>query len=585
MGTIFEMDIPNGFKRTFLDPKQGEGESPIYALDYPNGFVNYPNIENAFLPNAARGDIAMRGVSGWEPLPPGPLGQVLTSQGPGADLIYSATAVAKELAPTYVVGSADAGDSISNCDFLHQNGVTDGLLAAITAANATGGVVYLRRGLYQTPAQLTLSGIVDIVGEGQSSIIEFTGERTVNAFVISANECSLRNLKIILPDSDGGGTAFAALEINGDDFELSYVTVSLGVATSWNEGLIWVKGNECTFDHLRVNPIFNLAIYAIKVGDAGVATPENCKIIESDIRTSYNLGPILVETATDILISDSTLINITVPGRSLHLQADDAIDGVLIQGCRMFGAVVCYSATTFKTIKIDACKIVSEDDGAVIFFNGGADFEDVLVSNNTLQSDGGAAAVYQVVRLERVLDSTVHNNKIYMPEATTSKAGIQVLATSGAARILNNKIISRTTGNSHIGIYVLNDFTKVLGNYLLMLEDNLAIWSEGTHHTLNDNTIVNLAIGASQRGIYVINAAFIDISDNDMLINGGVAIQVADPATKVSMGDNVLQIGAPVTGILTGAAVTGTCTGNSIDPTGVPLNLGAGVINANNHIV
>jgi hypothetical protein len=48
MPTIYELDFPNGFKQVDnLDPKQGEGESPIYQISYPNGVVNSLDINNA----------------------------------------------------------------------------------------------------------------------------------------------------------------------------------------------------------------------------------------------------------------------------------------------------------------------------------------------------------------------------------------------------------------------------------------------------------------------------------------------------------------------------------------------------------
>jgi hypothetical protein len=78
----------------------------------------------------------------------------------------------------FVVGSKDVGDDATKCHFLHENGVTDGIRAAITAAtSAGGGKIYIRSGSYDleftsAPADfIYLPPNVTIAGSGVGSTI------------------------------------------------------------------------------------------------------------------------------------------------------------------------------------------------------------------------------------------------------------------------------------------------------------------------------------------------------------------------------------------------------------------------------
>jgi len=152
----------------------------VYKYDDPPGAWSvFFNLQDGFFATATRGDILRRGAVGWEAYSPGALGDVLTSQGALSDPVWQApTSGGKNLAPTLVVGNAQNGDTLSDCDYLHDNGTgvppyNDGLQEAINNLPALGGVIYVRPGVYdlQTVGGYVIPEGCSIIGEGEGVTI------------------------------------------------------------------------------------------------------------------------------------------------------------------------------------------------------------------------------------------------------------------------------------------------------------------------------------------------------------------------------------------------------------------------------
>lgn len=71
----------------------------------------------------------------------------------------------------YVIGSADEGDTLQDCDYLHENGVTDAFEQAITAAGGRPARFIIRSGTYTRTDETAFPAGSVVEGEGRYNTI------------------------------------------------------------------------------------------------------------------------------------------------------------------------------------------------------------------------------------------------------------------------------------------------------------------------------------------------------------------------------------------------------------------------------
>ncbi len=167
------------------------------------------------------------------------------------------------MAPTFVVGSLDAGDDlndVSDPSFLHENGVTDGLANAIQAMfDAGDGAVYIRRGSYETtsatesPGGFAIPAGCTVEGEGLDTVIVGNyAAITGPLFTLGANS-SLKNMSIDPVDAPSDPLAINVIAAYGDDCLVENVDLTQAVAIGQYVNMVEMTGNRAMLKNVQVS--------------------------------------------------------------------------------------------------------------------------------------------------------------------------------------------------------------------------------------------------------------------------------------------------------------------------------------------
>lgn len=126
---------------------------------------------------STHGDILFRGATIWTRLPAGTSGQVLTTQGPGADPVWATPAAggAGARTATVIVAAPDSKQSSKDgADFVVPTGAQnaqDVINQAIAALPAVGGTVILMEGTYVVNGTINIPSNVTLKGQGAGTVI------------------------------------------------------------------------------------------------------------------------------------------------------------------------------------------------------------------------------------------------------------------------------------------------------------------------------------------------------------------------------------------------------------------------------
>lgn len=154
-------------------------------------------------------------------------------------------------AATYIVGSAAAGDTAPDVDFL-DTGDGQAIVDALTAAAANAGRVYIKAGVYDfatgsAGSSLPIASLAGclIDGEGNSTDIRLD---SINRQLISnASGTTIRNLQITAPAPSPGATGTCILSLG---FGSVQDCTFNGAGTNVNESIVHVI--ELAFGQVRV---------------------------------------------------------------------------------------------------------------------------------------------------------------------------------------------------------------------------------------------------------------------------------------------------------------------------------------------
>ena len=230
-------------------------------------------------------------------------------------------------APTFVVASADSNDTYKDASaiaYLHENGVNDGLAAAIAAAIAAGGGrVYVRRGTYNTTAGFALSvSNIEIIGEGADTHIVFTSANMINTpFSLTGANCSLRHLTMTVPAAPTAITE--GLLVTATDCILEDVTVIHAGAAGTLADVVRIS-SAATYCKAKDMIIQSATVKGMEFSSQG-GTLENCQmIIDGDITTGtefLELGAV-----------SGKISNVSVTDTANHTAAGTLTAVVLVDG-------------------------------------------------------------------------------------------------------------------------------------------------------------------------------------------------------------------------------------------------------------
>lgn len=587
-----------------LDPaKKRQGALPEYLI---------PPYEGA-----VQGSVLYRDTSQWKKLAPGNQGEFLQTQGANANPQWAVAGGGggKELAPVVVIGSANSAptaDTISDCDFLHDNTnlpASDAFAQAIAFLNGFGGgTIYVRRGYYQlpnnaAPASYILNNI-QIIGEGNTlngTVISKTNNShgATPFFQLSGSGSGLQNLYMIIPNTTPFPYATGAIWISGDESYIENVTVIPGVDADYQWGATYITGVNTRLEKLSVVGFGATKLWSscialdnadgvaiidcqllndygsvgcIDIGGNSTYTgSKNVQIKDSLLLQNDSGGLAIDGTSTGVYsMEDLQIIGNVIQGgiRLTPLNADGLINSMIEQnristttsrdGIELYNQGISYCSFSRNIIN-------ASGEGIVLEGQTGPCAENEICGNRINTSANGIRARTQKqlkISQNIVVSSGLNATGIYVYE-TPEDINIE----GNIVRMLN------TGGNAQGGGIRVEDDAKDIvcsKNNVYTIQNNPAAgirFANGvTYGSINGNKVTAIGTGGSVYGIFVQNNC-----------------------NKVTCTGNTLQMSAANggTGIFIdggGAAVNGTCVGNSINSGGLitPTNLGAGIQAANN---
>lgn len=540
-----------------------------------------------------------------------------------ASMMILAGGTGKQVAPTVVLGSKDAGDTLDDCDYLHENAVTDGITQAINAAKAaSGGMLYIRRGTYQVPAAqdvYSLFGQVTIMGEGaHRTIIQFQNTSTTfNTYinVMNAYDVTIKDLTLQIPNADISANIDSVIYLNGyfRDILIENVKVKYGgTSTKLGKGVILVDNgsggttgapsavlNSVRINEektaVRVNAFYTVSsgvtlnnCYAYAKADFPAATTvlnapgmSNMLVTGCKFETDHSVdGPAVYMVSCDNIMFHHN----EVYGGYVELDSvvNSIIDGNKIDPHLLGAGTYGLSLTSMIMVKIKNNEIYGEDYG--IYCTGSYD---VYISQNSVSA--GTNAISRGIILNDTYDSKVTDNEVMMDvSGNFAHVGIEIID-GYRVRVNNNKVEFNAAAVQSYGV--------VLRRVAVLVVDL----------TLNNNEV--LVAGALCSGIYLDNGgtAFIEsiaVNGNSVYVISTTAavqgdasgIRLRNNTLKTSVVGNVIYI--PATNVNTagiyldagGAACTGVAGHNSITNAGgtnipiLPAGAPGTFLYDNNHI-
>ena len=536
-----------------------------------------------------QGDVLYHNGTAWTRLPAGTDGQRLRTQGALANPVWDNLSMAY----SYVVGISpdDAGD----CHFLHVNGVFDGIAAAITAANLTGGVVFIRKGAYQVPAgtTYTINNNVVVIGENVAATsITFT-DNTVGAslFLASGNNIKIKDITIVVPINLVN--AIYAIEMFfGDDSVLENIRFSTPGITGNMPALIYCSTTWHTKIH-RCSGVYSTTLSCPLISSLGAY---NLKITECEgVFTGLTSDiAIQLESSNVVTIRDCTLNFTSVAPISVN---NGVINIVNVAASEHYGIKIIHNfigtvangisflnggTGGFINCHVDDNTIAVRDGGAlnrgILWINGGGASYDCFICRNKITLDSNTVGTlsygiysddfsYYFKVDENIIKSTdrnshgivfygegccVNDNIINLFGVFADQIGIRVAASSidVGFKVNNNRIIA--FGDDAIGISASN-FVK--------------------NATINGNTI-DLALCDGANGIIADTCAITSIVGNSITATGAVGtgnpygINLISCVNVAVCSNAIILANVLSTGIADTIASSGIASGNIVDITG-----------------
>lgn len=198
--------------------------------------------------------------------------------------------------------SRDGGLAQRLCDGSNDN---IQIQSAIDALPTVGGRVVLLEGNYVLAADLTLPDDVTFEGQGDNTILTFSGTAIANAITMDDN-CKVKNMKIVIAAGAGaGGTRPNALYATGKThmvvegvWIVGDTTVTDDGSDSRQNGIYWISPTE--------SKILNCHIDSCDRNGIRITTGNNCLISGNTTNSNTRVG-ISVESSSYCAISHNSV--------------------------------------------------------------------------------------------------------------------------------------------------------------------------------------------------------------------------------------------------------------------------------------
>jgi hypothetical protein len=448
---------------------------------------------------AAQGDVLYHNGTAWTRLPAGTAGYFLKTQGVGANPTWDVAGAggSKQFAPTFVVGSADAGDTADDCTHLHENGVTDGLALAIVDLNTAGkGTLYIKRGTYETDSEFTITAVGRIIGAGEgATTITFTDDSpdtgSFSYIVMSGNDLSLEDMSIRFPPR-------GASTINNGIFASGVQNPKLV-----NVRVLDPSSGNYSFDNgiLRFNSCTGVRLINYK--------------FETTTTTTGSFGQF-------VGCSDVKLINSKMSWPSAGSYTAVLIDGgsnIDIVGCVMGANDNDYSALylngTISNLKIIGnnfkSKLSTQATGTLTLSN-------TIVSNNEIKNSNYFASLINIA----AASSWSFTRCKYIGNI------LEFTGSAGAAGISANNF---TYGE------ITNNTIKLTGGEY---SDGVTVTNSSNYNKINGNNIIITTLGGTAdyaKGVEVADSDFCEVSGNTMILSSATT---TDPGPRQTRQTGIL---------------------------------------------
>jgi len=515
-------------------------------------------------------------------------------------------ASAPELA-TIVVGSVDSGDTVENVSdpaYLHENGVTDGLAAAIAAAGSSD-LIYIRPGDYVTLADLVSSASIIGAGRGVTTIRK-GGTANGRALNMSTSYTRLQNITVETILTPLAGTEI--LLVNG----LGCIIDNVNVVGPNVTGTLTAGVRISSSNPLVRNLTSNLQVTPIEVsGDGGVyesltasgGTPTGTQLITVSGDNNQFKDVEAFATAAGALIA---MVYVTGDGNEFDHLVADASTFANVYGLYLFQAL--------KAIFINST-ISTNDFYALLAINS----TEIIVKDSTITSDGADAVIQiNVSGGNSVENIRFENCKIPAPNGysigvtlaggTDTCKKLKVLQCDLQSSLTNFSAVHfvENGGYNYNALVQDNEITYGLagargvtttGSYRLVVDNNTFLMGAyantyGIYATTgNDQSFVNnkyISSGSTTIGIYTAPALKLDVSGNLFNFSGPTAVAIAYKTFTSALGatieKNILYltgdnaIGITVDSFILAVAITG----NILFMQGASTTASAGIYLQNN---
>lgn len=568
---------------------------------------------------ASQGSILYRGVSKWARLAPGAAGQFLQTQGAGANPQWAAAGggAAKDLAPSIVVGSLQAGDTLADCDYLHDNltlPAGDAITAAVNLALTMGRAkIYVRRGTYNTnlnditgvpPFSFLTNVMIEGEGIGETRINFLNAGTCVNGLIAwgGGSDCGIKNLTIEIQP-------FLTQRQNAFVFNTCYSPIIENVALVVSGTTVFQFGSyfafyDCQYPTFRKN-LTNSQTADWLIGKFVYFGNCNYGTIEDNVILVYNYEAIHCLDCNNLKIINNVtnLAYTTSIARAIFVEVsagDITKIDILIQGNSCIGYIQAYCGSSgtghIKDLRIENNRIESGQIQVSANDNSVNRFVNLSVCKNHIYHSAAVSNANDCLIFISgyPIYSKINENHLYTSSklATASNRGMITLAKLVFFEVCKNLIhstINNANNDSHQHIYVDSDCLDgtIEGNVLkssftgtgsnTFSGIRLATGTQ-SRFNINNNTITNDTPTAY--GIRIVS------NGKNFTICGNVFYFTATPGTieaillvgnggvyptAVSISGNTFNF-VTTNGVClnaTNAASTGVFVGNSALPTGL----------------
>jgi hypothetical protein len=219
-------------------PLPGPAEGAVQELAFNADFLTLLNIASL-----QRGDLIMRGVSGFVRLPPGPSGSFVRSNGPGADLSYGTPSVSSAgltlgtpLTPSGVAADFTGIPSTANLIIVSFAGLsTNGTANVLLQIGTSGGI--------------ETTGYAGTFGDWGSGVVTATDGFTIGG-VLAA---STRNGFVMLVRLTGNMWIAVGTSGHSDTGLLTFIASSKSLAGALDRVRITTRGGTNLIDAGQIN--------------------------------------------------------------------------------------------------------------------------------------------------------------------------------------------------------------------------------------------------------------------------------------------------------------------------------------------